>query len=161
MLIWAIALISVALLLFLIEIFIPSGGLIGFVATICMIAGLVCLFWVNNTAGIVATIVVLVVAPFAIIGGLKLFPHTPVGKWLTMGEEQKAGVIRYDAARDQDAAKLLGRRGTALTDLRPIGMCRINDQRIECLAEGSVILAGSNVEVTTVNGMEIKVKPVT
>ncbi len=158
MLIWAIALISLALLLFVVELFIPSGGLIGFVATVSMVCGLVCLFWVNTTAGLVATIVVLLVAPFAVMGGLNLFPRTPIGKWLTMRDEQRAGAIRYDPARDQDKDQLIGKQGTAVTDLRPIGMCKINGQRIECLAAGGVILAGSSIQVTQVNGIEIKVK---
>lgn len=158
MLIWAIGLITLALILFIIELFIPSGGLIGFVATLSMVAGLICLFWVSQTAGMIATIIVLIAAPFAIFGGLKMFPYTPVGRWLTMAEEQKAGVTRYDPARDQDADKLVGHAGTALTDLRPIGMCRIDDKRMECLAESDVILAGAKVKVVAVNGMEIKVR---
>ncbi len=161
MLFWAIVFISLALALFAVELFIPSGGLIGFAAITSLIGGLVCLFWFDHRAGLIGTIIVLLVAPFAVISGLNLFPRTPIGKWLTMREAQTAGTTKYDAVRDQDADQLLGQQGKAMTDLHPAGICEINGQRIGCLAESKMILKGSTIEVIRVSGMEITVRNVT
>jgi membrane-bound ClpP family serine protease len=156
---WAAAFISIALILYAIEIFVPSGGVIGLVATISLISGIVALFWVNTTLGIIGTIVVIVAAPFVMALAIKIFPSTPVGRLLTLNDAQKAGVVRYDAARDENPDQLVGATGTAVTELRPVGTCKINGQRLECLAEGGLILPGSSVKVISVDGMQIKVRP--
>ncbi len=47
---------------------------------------------------------------------------------------------------------LLGARGTALSDLRPGGFARINDERIDVVTRGDFIPIGSNVEVIADEG---------
>jgi membrane-bound serine protease (ClpP class) len=59
-----------------------------------------------------------------------------------------------------DAPALVGAAGVAVSDLRPVGICRINDLRLECLAEGGVIDAGRRVKVVSVLGNEVKVRAV-
>ena len=43
--------------------------------------------------------------------------------------------------------KMVGARGTALTDLRPSGVARIDNQRIDVVTEGDFIEEGKFVEV--------------
>jgi membrane-bound ClpP family serine protease len=56
-------------------------------------------------------------------------------------------------------APAVGARGKALTDMRPVGSCLLGNQRVECLAEGGVIPAGTPVKVIAVEGMEVRVRP--
>ncbi len=156
----AIILIIVAILLFGVELFIPSGGLIGFLSVSCLIGGLISLFWVNTTVGVIATILTLIVTPFAVGLGLKIIPNTPIGRRLTLRHAQKANATVYEDKRDTNGQALVGKTGVALSELRPTGTCRIDGQRMDCMAETGLILPGTTVRVTRVGGMEIKVQPV-
>ena len=69
---WAIALLAIALALFLVEMFVPSGGLLALLSTGSLIGGLVLMFWEDTTFGLVALIVVLLALP--LIGSLRNRP---------------------------------------------------------------------------------------
>ena len=56
--------------------------------------------------------------------------------------------------------ELLGKRGVALTDLRPTGLARIGDQRLDVVSEGDYIEKGSCLEVIFVESMRIVVRKV-
>jgi membrane-bound serine protease (ClpP class) len=161
MLTYAAILIGIALVLFFIEIFVPSGGIVGFLAVGSLIAGIVCLFWVDQTVGLLALLLVLVLTPFAIGLSLKIFPNTPIIRRLTLEDRQPAGEVRDDPSIDDpEEESLVGRTGVADGWLRPVGTCRIDGQRIPCRAETGSIEPGTPVRVTAVDGMEAKVRPV-
>src|SRR5689334_18005276 len=82
--IWAAVLIGVALLLFFIELFIPSGGMIGVAAAICLVAGVVMLFKVDTTVGLVGALVALAGVPFFVAMMIRIWPNTPLANWLTL-----------------------------------------------------------------------------
>ena len=46
-----------------------------------------------------------------------------------------------------------------VTGLRPVGVVKINGQRVDALAEGGVIAANTPVLVTDVYDNQIKVRP--
>ena len=160
MLEWAIGLLILALILYAVELFVPSGGLIGFLATLSLLGGIVCVFLVNTTAGIVVTVLTVIATPFVIALFLKVFPNTPIGRLLTLSDDQKAGAVHYDKAFEDEGRDLLGKQGVAVHDLRPIGTCDVNGHHIDCFAESGVIEAGTRVEVTSVAGMHVTVKAV-
>ncbi len=156
---WAIALILIALLLYAVEIFIPSGGLIGLVSTTSLIGGIVCLYFVDQTAGVIATVLVLLAAPFVVWFFIKFLPDSPWGQRLALTERQKADSTSYVKMRDETPDALVGKIGTALTDLRPSGTCRFDRERLDCLAESGMIEKGTRVVVASVRGLEINVRP--
>ncbi|MCA9835584.1 MAG: ATP-dependent Clp protease proteolytic subunit [Trueperaceae bacterium] len=55
---------------------------------------------------------------------------------------------------------LLGQRGVALSDLRPAGVARINNERKDVVTEGDFIANGAEIEVILVEGSRIVVKAV-
>jgi len=55
-------------------------------------------------------------------------------------------------ARDSDKrATYLGKRGTAVTPLRPTGIAEIDGDRIEVVTEGDFISAGSDIKVVAMD----------
>lgn len=157
---YAAILIVLAAVLYVLEIFIPSGGILGFLATVSLIAGLVCIFWVNTVAGVIATLITLMIAPFALALALKVVPNTPIGKSLALSHRQSAGTIHYDRNLAGREDELVGAVGVAVSELRPVGTCVIDGKRIECLAETGLIEPGVRVRVASVRGMEVKVRQV-
>jgi membrane-bound serine protease (ClpP class) len=160
LLIWAILLICIAIILFFMEIFIPSGGLISVASAICLIAGIVMMFGVDTTLGLFVSAVSLIAIPFLIGFGLKIWPHTPMGRWLMLGgDDDDLDDLGVEGASDGSPQPAVGDTGRAITDLRPIGTCMLASGRCDCLAAGDMIKAGATIRVIAIDGMQIKVTP--
>ena len=142
-----------------VEVFLPSAGLIAVVAGLLGLAGIVCLFQENLGWGFAGIGAASVLAPAIFIFGVKLLPSTPLGRKMLFGEAGKhEPVIPEDSGRELEP--LLGAEGEAVTDLRPVGMARIEGQRIDVLSEVSFVPAGTRVRVVAVEGSQIKVRPI-
>ena len=156
---WAILLLGLAVVLFFLEVFIPSGGILGFSAAVSMIVGIVLFFKVDTTLGLISAIIALASVPFLFAFALKLWPNTPIAKLLMLESSSPTGRAEGDPASSaRSPFELVGKRGKALTDLRPVGICLINGQRMDCLAETGVIKSGSTVRVVSVKDMQVKVR---
>jgi len=169
---WAIMLIGLAIILFILEVFIPSGGIIGLIAALSLVGGVIVLFWINTTLGLVSALVCIIAIPFAIAAMMKLWPNTPLFRALVLkgaGDENDEGSETTDgqlsnsnSAGDKSAANShgikVGDEGMSETSLRPVGMCRLNSRREECIADGQMIEPGKAIRVTHVDGMQVKVR---
>ncbi len=159
LLIWGIALVLLALLLIVAEVFIPSGGMISLVAAAVAIAGLICLFRVDWKWGLAGSGTLLVLGPALFFFALQLMPSTKVGRRIMFGEsEEDRPVLPPDTHTEFEA--LIGMEGVVLTDLRPVGVIRVKDQRLDALAEVSYVKAGQTVKIVSVEGTTIRVRPV-
>ena len=154
---WGIVLIAVALILFVLEILVPSAGVIAVVSAISLIAGIVLLFGVSTTAGLMGCAVTLFAMPFLIAFAIKIWPHTFIAKMITLNDETN----RPDEnEQPSPAANLdIGMTGRTLTPLRPVGTCLIDGKREECIASAGTIEKDTLVEIVLVDGMQIKVRP--
>ena len=74
-----------ALVLFGVEIFIPTAGMVGILCAICAIASIVAFFQYSASAGSFAILVYLIATPFLLVYGVKLWSHTPIGRRLILG----------------------------------------------------------------------------
>ena len=158
--VWGIVLLGIALVLFMAEVFVPSGGVIGILAACAAIAGIVMLLMFDRIVGIVAAILALISLPFLFGFAIKVFPNTPIGRLISLQDRQERLTDSDGQSAQAGQDELVGAEGKAMTDLRPVGTCRIGDQRRECLATTGVIEAGSQVKVVSVDGMQIKVRRV-
>jgi membrane-bound ClpP family serine protease len=162
MLFWGLGLLAASLFLVIIEVFVPSGGLIAMMAAGAAIAGIVCLFRVSAGWGLTGLLTLVLLGPLAIGFALKVWPSTPMGRAM-LGQptpEEEEARRRAEQEKREALQALVGAQGTVLTDLRPVGMIEIEGRRYEALSEGSLLRAGSRVRVTVVDGTQIKVRPV-
>lgn len=157
--VWAILAFGVAIALLVLEGFLPSGGVLGVLAGICAIAGIVMFFRFDTMWGMVSMAVTLLASPFMIAGLLWIWPNTPIGRMLILDDEQAR--INQDTRGDDGNGQItVGLEGEALTELRPVGACRLKGKRIDCIAQAGMIEKGTKVVVIGVEGVSIKVKPV-
>ena len=77
---------------------------------------------------------------------LRVFPHTPIGRLLTLKQD-----MQTSKASDDTSEHLLGQTGTAHTDLRPSGIALFGTRRVDVIAEG-------NLKVVTVTGNRVVVR---
>jgi membrane-bound ClpP family serine protease len=162
LLLWGFALMAAALLLIVVEVFIPSGGVIGLTAGVTAIASVVIFWRVSAGWGLTSLLLMLVLVPIALNFAIKLMPNTPVGKRLilTHDQEEAARKAAEQTKQSESDRALVGAIGTALTSLRPVGTVEIEGTRLEALAEGGVIESGSRVRVTSVQGPQVKVRAI-
>ncbi len=160
LMIWGTVLVLAAFALFVVEIFVPSGGMIGFTAVICLIGGIIMLAKVNTTLGIITAIASLIALPFLAAFAIKIFPDTPIGRMLTLKnpDEDAVNSRSKNTSETEEPLFHVGDTGKAITDLRPVGSCLINGRREECLATGGMIEAGCDVVISDIDGNQIKVK---
>lgn len=159
---WAFICFGIALILFVIEIIIPSGGLLGLMSGVSLIAGIVLLFIENKTLGIIGAAAGMVVVLVALGLTIRIFPNLPIVRMLTLrspDSQTNDEDISHDHVQQQKNI-LVGHTGTALTDMRPVGNCEIDGIRVECLALGTTILRGAKIKVVSVDGIHTKVRAV-
>lgn len=164
MLFWGWGLLAAAMLLIIIEVFVPSGGLIAIVAGVVSIAGVVVLFRFDTTWGLIGILCVLFAGPTVFGFALKVWPNTPIGRKMLHGEvteEQLAEREMRSKAERERWQSLLGAEGTAITDLRPVGRVELEGERYDALSEAGLIERGAPVRVTRVEGTQIKVRRLT
>ncbi|MBQ6875967.1 MAG: NfeD family protein, partial [Lachnospiraceae bacterium] len=83
---------------------------------------------------------------------------------LAKGKLRSPLILREEQRRDQgyigssDLTYLLGKRGVALTDLRPSGAGDFDGVRFDVLSEGEYIEKGSELEIIKVGGSKLIVK---
>lgn len=166
MLIWGLSLIAVSVLLIVVEMFIPSGGIIALTAGVVGVAGVVCLFLTDRNPvlwGSLGILTLLVLFPSAFFLWVKLLPTTSWGQALLgerPAEERQTLADREQEQRDAMRA-LVGEHGVAKTPLRPIGTVEVNGARYDALAEGVAIEPGDAIRVTGADLTQLRVRPVT
>lgn len=167
-LIWGLVLLCASMLLLFLELFVPSGGLIGILAGVAAIGSVVAFYQYDTTWGLVTTAVYLVLGPIIGIFGFKLWLNSPLAKGMILGgdelgDDDDDSPMSDAHARQERLAQLrqlIGAQGTTVTPLRPVGTVKINGQRIDAMAESGVIDSGTPVVVTDVYDNQIKVRAV-
>src|SRR5690606_24134067 len=124
----------------------------GVLAFISLTAGIVLLFQVNTTLGLVGAIVSLSALPFIFGFMLKVAPSTPIFRWMTLTTPERAAA---ETSADEPSRQgvTVGQEGTVVTDLRPVGTCLIAGKRCECLSDAGILRAGTPVRVVFADGM--------
>jgi membrane-bound serine protease (ClpP class) len=152
--VWPILTLIVALLLFLSEAFIPSGGLIGLMA-IGFLGVSLYLAFTTTAYGWAFLIVTGLLLPITLVAAVSIWPRTPIGKMLTLNPPDP------DAAPDADDLRLdpmVGQFGRCLTPLRPTGLIDFDGRKLEGSAEDGLLPAGTLVRIIQVRGSRVIVR---
>ena len=155
---WAMILILLGLVLVVLEIFIPSGGILGFLAVSAVVAGVVMSFYAGGSqSGMLFLAGSIVALPVAIVLAFKYLPYTPVGRMLMLGSPKRDDVLPEKDGRDE-LEELIGRFGTAKTKMLPSGAITLSGRTYEAVSEGMPIEMGQPVEVVLVRNMRLVVR---
>lgn len=163
-------LLGVAAILLVIELVLPSGGLISIVAGLVTLGSIFSFFRHSSTAGIIATTAYVVLGPILLVLIFRVWMRSPLGRNMILGgyeeeerydSEAEAAAAAEQARRErvQESRKLIGAEGVTVTALRPIGMVKIGNERLDAMAETSVIPANTPIVVTNVYDNQVKVRP--
>lgn len=141
----------------------PSGGILGLMATAALVASVVMAFKHNGLAGTIVLVVLVICVPTIIVVGFRLLPHTRIGKKLMLTNASKELNVDRGVAgvTDEDYAALVGKTGRTVTLLRPSGIAEIEGQRYSVVSEGEMIAASVEIVVVELHGNSIVVEPKT
>ncbi len=160
---YAIGLLIVFYFVLIAEFFLPSGGFLGAVAIAILVAAVSIAFSHSTVAGLVVVVVVVVTTPLFLVGMLRVWPHTAIGRrMLNRRPGQRADATPMRTTSDgTPIGQLVGRLGTAKTNLLPSGMVVIDGEKIDAISTGMPIDAGTTVIVTNTDAGRVHVRAAT
>ncbi len=133
------------LLLFVEVALIPGFGVTGISGIVVIGAGLGLSFWkLDLRLAIIYTILSILALIGLILWAIYIFPHTATGKKFVL--ETRISV-EDGYTTSLDLQKYVGQEGTAASDLRPSGIARIGDERLDVVSDGDFIPRGTKIKV--------------
>ncbi len=155
---WAILLMVLGCMLVVLEVFIPSGGLISILSAVAFIASIVIASWESPTTGpvtglIFAAVTVLLV-PTVLAVAFKYWPRTRMGKAFLGDLPKEDELLPEDPRR-----ALMGRVGVARSKMLPSGAVEIDGQMVDAVTQGQAIEPGTYVIVIEVRANRVVVRP--
>ena len=141
------------ILLLLIELFVPSFGILGILGIVSLIAGVV--LSANRTGqamlslGIAFAVAIVVTAIVA-----RIFRDRGIWNRFILKDrlDKESGYVS-----NTEHSELLGVTGPAVTVLRPSGIALLNGKRYDVVTNGEFIPAGTPVKVIHVEGLRVVV----
>ncbi len=161
---WALILILAGLVLLIMEVFIPSGGLLLILALTSLVSGVTMIFFTPDSegggvrAGMIAIVGLLVVIPMLVVVAFYFWPYTPVGKRMLL----KAPTVDANLGQTPQALELeqfRGHVGKTLTPHQPSGTVLINGKRLDSMTEGIFIDADQMVKVINIRDRYLVIRP--
>ena len=149
-----------ALAIFAIELFVPTGGMLGI------------LCYHSHSAGVFAVASYILATPFVVVYGVKFWSGSRLGRRLILGgtetvstkgldeDEVAEEIARQQREETASTAALIGRTALTVTPLRPVGVIRLDGHRRDALSEAGIIDQGTEVRIVEIIDNQLKVRPV-
>jgi membrane-bound ClpP family serine protease len=151
---WAIVLLVLGCGFLVLEIFIPSGGLLSFLAFAAVVGSMVMAFQRDTTTGLSFIAVAMFAVPIVIGLAFKIWPRTPMGRAI-LGDVPSEDETRLDDPR----RRLVGRVGVAKSLMLPSGAILIDGELVDAVSQGIPIEPGEPVYVVEVRANRVMVRP--
>ena len=142
------------------EFFLPTSGFLGLVSAILLIAANVLAFSISPVLGFSTLVLSIFVTVLMVVVLVRIWPHTPVGRRiLNLKPEGPQPQPTLHRTRDGDPMNdLLGKRGTAKTEMLPSGLVVIENHKYDAITQGEPIKVGSSIEVVRVTAGKLQVQ---
>jgi membrane-bound serine protease (ClpP class) len=151
---WAVVLLVLGCGLLVLEVFIPSGGIFGFLATLAVLGSFYMGFRRDVTTGLSFMAVAVFLVPVVVGMAFKYWPKTPMGRAF-LGDLPNEHELKPDDPR----RALVGRVGVAQSKMLPSGAVLIDGQYVDAVSQGLAIDPGEPVIVVEVRGNRVMVRP--
>lgn len=146
-----IALLIAGILLIGAEIFVP-GAVVGTMGAICLAGAALVAFSISPLVGAYVTAGIVCLAAVTVVLWIKLFPRSAIGQKMTLSQDGR------DFKAASSKAALVGKTGTAQSELRPSGFALVDGKRIDVVTEGGLIPQDTPIRVVKVEGNRVIVR---
>ncbi len=132
---------------------IPGFGVAGITGIILLITSLILAYWkLSRFLAISATVLAAIGVILLILFIVYVFPHTKLGKKFILEDNVP---VTEDAFEDSDVKRFVGAEGIAVSNLRPSGIVKIADERVDVITDGDFIEKGTKIKVIKTDGRRI------
>lgn len=157
---WPLLLIAIGVVLLVMEMFVPSGGMLGVFAALAFLTAIVVGFLHNSYTGASSIVLVSIIVPLFLAVFVHYWPKTPIGRrMLLQRDEEDFGRNRVDE-EEEHLRTLIGKRGRAKTKMLPSGAVTIDGQVYDAATDGIAVDPGQPVEVIALRFKRLVVRPV-
>lgn len=146
---WSVILLAACLLLVTVEIFVPSGGLLGILSLTLLIAAIVMAFMHSYFSGAIVVMVVAVSIPVLFAIAVRIWPNTPIGRQI-LGRKMEEEEVLPKSGYHDEIQSLIGRVGKAKSKMLPSGAIVIDGKTFDAVAEGMAVEEGDYVKVVSI-----------
>lgn len=155
----ALALIGCGAILFLAELFVPTGGIAVSMGTALIVAAVLVVLYHGDTQEAVATVIAVSIGlPIGLYGVFYFWKAMTV---IPGVDSESAVATLHELPENVEMERLKGRVGRTLTPMKPSGSIEIDGRRIDALSEGPMIDANQWVKCVGVKTGYIIVRQVT
>ena len=159
-LVWSVLLLALGVAIVTIEMFVPSGGVLGVAAAASLLGAIfMALRHENTTVGASVAVAEVVGICAAAVFGLRWWPNSAMGRRIVPHLPTEEEILP-DGQQVQMLKDLIGKVGHARSLMLPSGAVSIEGRTVNALSEGIAIEAGSAVRVIEVRGNRVVVQPV-
>jgi len=158
-LLWAVVSMLLGLSFVMLEVFIPSYGILGFLAFSSLATSVVMAFLHSPLTGATFLGIMMVALPAIVVLALNIFPHTPIGKRLLLKAPDPEDVLPQDE-HFQLLKGLIGKVGKARSMMLPSGAIVVDGRTVDAVSDGMAVSAGQMVKVIDVRGNRIVIRPI-
>lgn len=152
--VYPIVLLVVAFGLMVLEVFLPSLGILT-LGAIAAFAGSILLAFSESTGfGFLILGISAVGAPVLLVAAFRLFPGTSLGRHMILTREKRSTPEETLSRWDQ----MLGRQGVTRSALRPSGVADFDGMRVDVVTRGEMVEVAVPVYVVEVTGNRIVVR---
>jgi membrane-bound ClpP family serine protease len=159
LLFWALVLLFVGLGLIATEVFIPSGGVLGALAALAVLAAIGFGFAAGPLLGLMVLAMAIFGVPAMLMLAFRVWPSTPMGRRILLEAPSEEQVLPDDQ-RLRELKQLVGKTGVVRTVMLPSGQVEIAGQTIDAMSQGIAIEPGQRVRVAEVHGTRVFVLPI-
>ena len=157
---WSLLLLVLGLGIIVIEMFVPSGGVLGVIAAMCVVAAIVVAFVSSFKFGVAVLLVSSVAVPALLALMIQVWPNTPLGRRILIQPPAHEDEVLPDTAGFRGLRDLIGKRGVAKSVMMPSGAVLIEGRTYDAVGEGTAIESGQTVQVIAVNMNRLEVRQV-
>jgi len=153
---WPVMILLTALGLVVLELLLPSGGVLGVLAALAYLGAIAAGYMQGGLhAGTLFMLAAISALPLLLYAVVRWWPYTAMGRRVIMHPPEEEDVL--PASRLQ-AADWVGRQGVALAALLPAGAVRIDGRVLDASSEQGSIEKGSLVRVVAVRDNRLVVR---
>ncbi|MCA9102667.1 MAG: NfeD family protein [Planctomycetales bacterium] len=158
-LVWAAVMLVVAVVLVICELFVPSAGVLAFLAAASLVAAVVCAFLDSPSAGLLFVLLTVIGTPALLFVLFRWWPNTPIGRkmMLTLPDPDE---VKPDSRRLRELQALIGHTGVAATKMLLSGAVNVDGKVYGAVSDGMAIDEGTPVRVIKVKGNVVVVRAI-
>jgi membrane-bound serine protease (ClpP class) len=155
---WVLIFLGLSIFFAVLEIFIPSGGILAFLSVTTLFASMVLAFQCSPLFGGIYLFGVSIGIPIFLWFAFKIWPQTVMGRRILLQPED-------DPALQPDLElialkQLVGKQGVARSKMMLSGLIEIEGKRINAISESEPLESGDAIVVTSVDGINILVRKI-